>query len=148
MRMWICALIMLSCVGELTSHAQSDGEKEVESKIVALERIARLQAYDTKDLKTLDEIYDDGFVEVDLNGKMFSKAEAMARSQAVHAQQFGVEGIVVKIHGDTAIATGLYRVRGVERGKPFLAQGRFVDTWLFKNGRWVAIASLATPIGN
>ena len=32
--------------------------------------------------------------------------------------------MVEKMHGDTAIVTGLYRMRGVERGKQFLRRGR------------------------
>jgi hypothetical protein len=30
-----------------------------------------------------------------------------------------MEAIRVKLHRDTAIATGLYRMQGVERGQPF-----------------------------
>jgi len=113
-----------------------------------LERIAKLQAYESKDLKTLDGIFDEGFVHVDSDGRLLNKPEMLEYVQAADSLQYIVEAMVVKLHGNTAVVTGLYRMKGVERGKPFARKGRFVDTWLFKNGRWVAIAALLTPGGN
>ena len=136
---------LLVCLALLMASAQADRELNGESKILALERIAKMQAFAARDLKTLDTILDDAFVEVDPEGRTFTKAELLARVQTVDALQYTLDAMVVKLHGDTAIVTGLYRIKGVERGKPLLQRGRFVDTWLKKNGQWVAIAYLMTP---
>ena len=130
------------------SYAQATQDSDAESKIMALERIEKLQAYESKDLKTLDGILDEGFVHVDPEGRLLNKPEMLGYVQAVDSLQYIVEAMVVKLHGNTAVVTGLYRMKGVERGKRFARKGRFVDTWLFKNGRWVAIAALSTPGGN
>jgi hypothetical protein len=137
---------LLACLATPISHAQET--LNAESGLMALERIVKLQAYETKDLKTLDAILDDSFVQVDPEGRLLAKADVLAYVQAVDSLRYIVEAMVVRLHGNTAVVTGLYRMKGVERGKPFARKGRFVDTWLLKNGRWVAIAGLSTPGGN
>ncbi len=61
-------------------------------------------------------------------------------------QQVAPESIAVKVHGDTAIATGVFRATGMEGGKHYTRRERFVDTWVLKNGKWVCVATNATPI--
>jgi ketosteroid isomerase-like protein len=94
-----------------------------------------MQAWQSKNTKTLDAMCDDAFVYVDSGGRLMTKPEALANVQRVESLQFVAEGMTVKLHGDTAIVTGLCRMKGAERGKPFLRRGRFVDTWLHKDGR-------------
>ena len=139
---------LLACLATRMSYAQATQDADAESGLMALERIVKLQAYESKDLKTLDAILDDSFVLVDPEGRLLAKPDVLAYVEAVGSLQYIVEAMVVKLHGNTAVVTGLYRMKGVERGKPFARKGRFVDTWLFKNGRWVAIAALSTPGGN
>jgi hypothetical protein len=141
-------LALVACLGMPMSYAQATADADAESRLMALERIAKLQAYETKDLKTLDAILDESFVQVDPEGRLLAKAEVLAYVQAADSLQYIVEAMIVKLHGNTAVVTGLYRMKGVERGKAFARKGRFVDTWLFKNRRWVAIAGLTTPSGS
>ncbi len=105
------------------------------------------QACQFKDLKALDRVLDDAFVFVDADGRLLTKPEVLADVKASGAMQLISGQLVVHVHGDTAVITGTYQMSGVERGKPFVRRGRFVDTWLYKNGMWVSIASLATPTG-
>jgi|SRR4029077_10141985 len=123
-------------------------EADAESKITALERVAKIQACEAKDLKTLDAMLDDSFAFVDAEGRLRNKAEVLALIQTASPMKFGVDTMVVRLHGDTAIVTGFYLVKRLQPGDPFVRQGRFVDTWLYKNGHWVAIASLLTPMND
>jgi ketosteroid isomerase-like protein len=52
----------------------------------------------------------------------------------------------VHVFGDVAIATGVFREKGVENGKPYVRRNRFVDTWVSSNGSWVCVAASATPL--
>jgi len=63
------------------------------------------------------------------------------------AVQFLTESMVVHLHGNAAIVTGVFEIKGVDRGKPYAQRERFVDTWLYKNGQWVSIAGLVTRVG-
>lgn len=140
-------VLLLACLGAPVGRAQGD-DPNAESKVFALERIAKLQACETRDLKTLDTMLDDAFAYVNSQGRLLTKSEALASVQTVDWLQFVTEAMGVRMHGDTAIVTGLYRMKGGERGKQFSRRGRFVDTWLLKAGRWVAIASLSTQREN
>ena len=53
---------------------------------------------------------------------------------------------MVRVHGDTAVVTGLFQVIGVEDGKTFVRRGRFLDTWLVKDGTWLLTASISIPV--
>jgi hypothetical protein len=44
------------------------------------------------------------------------------------------------VYADTAVGTGVYRVKGVDQGKPYQLRGRFTETWIHQNGTWVFVA--------
>jgi ketosteroid isomerase-like protein len=142
---WMLALI---CIGSAMAAAQAADDADVASKLIALERVGKMQAWHSKDVTALGAMLDDAFVYVDPQGKVLTKAEMLMQIETTDGPQFTAEAMTVKLHGKTAIVTGLYRMTGVEHGKPFVRRGRFVDTWLDKNGQWIAIASLLTPAGN
>jgi ketosteroid isomerase-like protein len=105
----------------------------------------KCQAYRAKDLGTLDRMLDAHFVAVGQNGDANSKTNVLVTLREADSLRLTTEQIIVRLHGDTAIATGLYKLHGVRRGKSFEEHGRFVDTWLGKDGQWMLLASLATP---
>lgn len=143
--MWV---MVLACFGSTAGSAQEGHDSDIASKLMALERVGKMQAWQNKDVQTLSAVFDDAFVYVDPEGRELSKPELLAHIQRADLLQLIAEAMRVELHGDTAIVTGLYRMKGTERGKPFLRHGRFIDTWLYKKGQWVAIASLLTPDGN
>lgn len=104
-------------------------------------------AYVSKDPKALERILDDAFVNVDSDGILQTKAEVLAEVRASTVLQFLTESMVVHLHGNTAIVTGIFLIKGMEHGKPYAQRERFVDTWLCKDGQWVSIAGLVTRIG-
>lgn len=142
---WIAAL---PCFAAAAAGAQAAYDSALASKLIALERVSKMQAWQNKDVKTLNTIFDDAFVLVNPEGRELSKPEVIEYIQGSSSLQFIAEAMTVQLHGGTAIVTGLYRMKGADRGKPLALRGRFVDTWLYKNGQWVAIASLLTPAGN
>ena len=139
--------VLLAWVGTATGYAQKTPDSDVGTKIMALENLWS-QASAIKDLKSLGSILDDALLYVDPDGRVMTKAELLVDVRTSPAVQFLTESMAVHVHGDTAIITGTYRLKGLKRGKPFVRRGRFVDTWRYKDGLWLAIASLATPVGN
>jgi ketosteroid isomerase-like protein len=120
-------------------------DSEVVSRIVALENLWT-RAAKAKDLKVLEIILDAAFVCVDSDGRFRTKADVMKAVTLQHGRL--LDAMVVRVFGDTAVVTGTYQIEGAEQGKLFSRRDRFVDTWRRKNGVWVSIASLATPIGS
>jgi ketosteroid isomerase-like protein len=148
MRMRALTLVVLMvCAATWSGYAQGTSDSDATAKIIAMEHMWS-QAYVLKDPKALERILDDTFVNVESDGKLLTKAEVMAEVRASTILQVLTESMVVNLHGDTAIVTGIFLMKGVERGKPFAQRERFMDTWLYKNGQWVTIAGLVTPIGS
>lgn len=143
-------LMGVMCAVALLCLAQDDSESATKSKIVALEQ-AWNQAYKSADSKALDSILDNAIVLVNDDGSVQSKADFLASVKTptpsgAQEQQVSPESLSVRVFGETAIATGVMRVKGIEAGKAYSRRERFVDTWIHRNGRWVCVATDATPV--
>jgi len=66
--------------------------------------------------------------------------------QMATSLQYLTKEMTVRLHGNTAVVTGTYRLNGILAGRRIEQRGRFVDTWIRKDNQWVAIASLSTPL--
>jgi ketosteroid isomerase-like protein len=139
--------VLLTLAGTSTGYAQKTPDSDVGTKIVALENLWS-RAAASKDLKSLSAILDDALLYVDPDGRVMTKAEVLADVRTSPALHFIIESTTVHVHGDTAVITGTYRLQGLVPGEPFERRGRFLDTWRYKDGLWLAVASLATPLGN
>jgi ketosteroid isomerase-like protein len=137
----------LLCATVPLGPAQDAADTAIQSKIIALEK-AWNQAYKGGDTKALDEILDQAIVLVNDDGSVQTKAEFLASVHATNSQeqQVAPESMHVRVFGDVAIASGVMRVKGVEGGKSYMRREQFVDTWLYKSGKWVCIATDATPV--
>jgi ketosteroid isomerase-like protein len=145
MRMRTLTLVVMVCAATLPGFAQGRSDSDATAKIIAMEHMWS-QAYVLRDPKALERILDDTFVNVESDGKLLTKAEVMAEVRTSTILQVLTESMVVNLHGDTAIVSGIFLMKGVEHGKPFAQRERFVDTWLYKNGQWVTIAGLVMPV--
>jgi ketosteroid isomerase-like protein len=144
-------LLLLICATVPAVSAQDDSESATKTKIAALEGLWN-QAYKAGDVKALDQILDNSVVLVNDDGSVQTKADFLAsvKQSSAHStaqqQQVAPESTTVHVFGNTAIATGVMRVKGMEGGKSYTRRERFIDTWIYKGGRWVCIATDATPI--
>jgi ketosteroid isomerase-like protein len=132
----------------LAAPAFAQNNASAESKIVALEK-AWNQAYKFRDKKALGEILHNAIILVNDDGSLFPRSAFLSsvdEAKSSDEQQAEPASISVHIFGDVAIATGIFREKGVENGKPYVRRNRFVDTWVPKGESWVCIAASATPV--
>jgi ketosteroid isomerase-like protein len=142
---WAVFLTILAAATALV--AQNDSEAATRTKVIALEK-AWNQAYKLGDTKALGTLLDDSLVLVEDDGSVKTKAQFLASVKAADAneEQVAPESMTVHVHGQTAIAVGVFAAKGSRGGKPYVRHERFVDTWILKNGNWVCVATNATPI--
>jgi ketosteroid isomerase-like protein len=144
-------LTVFFCLSAWNLPAQDTSDSATQSKITALEG-AWNQAYKSGDAKALDVLLDNAIVLVNDDGSTMTKTEFLASVKSAkpqagsQEQQVAPESMKVHIFGGTAIATGIFRAKGVERGKSYVRRERFIDTWIYQGGRWVCVATDATPI--
>jgi ketosteroid isomerase-like protein len=128
--------------------AQEGSNSATVSKIVAMEK-AWNQAFKLRDTRAIDVLLDDGVVLVNDDGSLQSKSAFLGwvrESKPSDDEQVTPESISVHVMGNVAIATGIFRAKGVENGKPYMRRNRFVDTWVSRNETWVCVSASATPI--
>lgn len=116
-------------------------------RVLALET-AWGHAIELKDTKALDQMLGSGFVAVEIDGTVSNKAEFLAsiRDPGYQPSQAVNEQINVQVYGGAAVVNGIFRVKGVEKGKPYVHRERFIDTWIKKDQSWQCVASSATLI--
>jgi ketosteroid isomerase-like protein len=142
MKAFVSVLLLLATVPLSFPQAKPDAGQ---SKILALEN-AWNQAEEHKDVKALETLLHPDLVYVDYDGSIMTKDEFIASVGApeLHPEQIVNESMTAHVFGDSAVITGIYREKGVKRGKPYSRRGRFTDTWVYEDGLWVCVASQST----
>ena len=140
------AAVLLIAGVTLSVRGQSGANDEA-GRIQALE-LAWNHALEGKDSKALDMLLGNTMVSVDIDGSVMNKSEFLASIKAPDYQpsQAVIEQSSVQMYGDAAVVVGVFRVKGMEKGKPYVHRERFVDTWIKTNGTWQCVATTGTLI--
>lgn len=141
----LAAVLLIASVA-LSVRGQNRANDEA-GRIQALE-LAWNHALEIKDAKALDMLLGNNMVSVDIDGSITSKSEFLASIKAPDYQpsQAVTEQSNVQMYGDAAVVVGVFRVKGMEKGKPYTHRERFVDTWIKTNGTWQCVATTGTLI--
>jgi ketosteroid isomerase-like protein len=123
------------------------GMSSEEGQVLALET-AWNHAIEVKDTKALDMLLADTMVALDSDGTFSNKKEYLAGIKAPDFQpsQAINETNKVQMYGDSAVAVGIFRIKGIEKGKPYVHRERTIDTWAKMNGTWKCVAAVASKI--
>jgi len=138
-------LVVFVAVAVYSARAQNTGDDG--GRIQALE-LAWNHALEGKDTKALDMLLANTMVSVDIDGSVMTKSEFLASIKAPDYQpsQAVTEQSSVQMYGDAAVVVGVFRVKGIEKGRPYVHRERFVDTWIKINGTWQCVATTAALI--
>jgi ketosteroid isomerase-like protein len=139
-------LLVMCCTALLVAQDSSKRAGE-EGHLLALES-AWNHAEQSKDAAALNQLLSDSLVYVDYDGALMNKQEFLESTMhnSIQQEQINNDGMTVHVYGNAAVVTGLYRDKGMEKGKAFLRRGRFTDTWVNQNGAWQCVASQSTLI--
>jgi ketosteroid isomerase-like protein len=112
------------------------------TKIIAMEQLWN-RAELSNDANAVALLLSDDFVMTVAEGTLYNKAQTVA---SVADKSYSPEvlqslGMVVHSYGNTAVVTGAFYEKGVDKGKPWERRGRFTDTWMNLGGRWQCVAS-------
>jgi len=146
MKKTFAILAALFVVAAISASGQSNTSDEG-GRVLALET-AWGHAIEAKDTKALDMLLASTFVGVEIDGSMSNKSEFLAGIKAPDYQpsQAVNEEVNVQVYGNAAVVVGIFRVKGMEKGKPYVHRERFTDTWIKQNQTWQCVASQATLI--
>jgi ketosteroid isomerase-like protein len=140
-----CALALVVLATPTWSQAQKNAGTE---KTVADLEQQWLKSQRTNNTALVEPLLADGFTNTSSDGKVTSRAEAIAEAKATKYTSVDYLGMKVMVFGDAAIAIGNFQGKGTDAsGKPLDANERFTDTWVkMPNGKWQCVASHQSPI--
>ncbi len=119
----------------LAQDSEAANVRAMELKIGDLYRHHQIEAF--------APMLDDDFVITFEDGSVYSKTGYLAYSASASTRVEVVEipEMRIHMHGDTAIVTGVYHERGVEKQAPYDYRDRFTDVWMKKSGKWRLVAA-------
>jgi ketosteroid isomerase-like protein len=125
----------------LAASARAGNAGDDRQAIVKLEHdwLAALQQHDRT---TLQRILADDFTDITVSGVSRDKAAALAGSSVPAGTTQAVQDLHIRVHGDTAIATGLNVVHSTTQG--WTAEVAFTDVFVRNRGQWQALSAQET----
>jgi ketosteroid isomerase-like protein len=135
----LLSLLLLSFPAFPQNPAPTEGD---ESQIIAFENLWN-QMQIAHDANAMEQMLDPDFVLTDYDGSTLTKGQFLA-SIRDKSNQLTVEvsqDMKLHRHGDTVIVIGATHEKGTLKGKPYEHHGRFTDTWIKHDYRWLCIAS-------
>jgi len=135
---------LLSGVLMLSGLAPKAGTAE-EAVIAGENQITKSQQTNNVELQA--PLLADKYVATDEDGTVLIGKEAnLADAKLTTFSSMELTDLKVTVFGDTAIATGTFADKGTYKGKAFNHRGRFTDTWVKMNGKWLCVASHSSLI--
>ena len=137
------ALCLFWLAGSLAAAQNpTESTRRDESLLIALEN-AWNQAQLHHDSKALDELLADTFISTDNDGTFTTKPQFLADNNDLSYAPSVMANTDEKVfmYGNAAVVAGIYHAKGLSKGKPFDHRGRFTDTWVYMNGKWVCVAT-------
>lgn len=147
-RVFLVLVFSMFISAALVPACAQDDNVTVTARITAMEK-AWNQAFKLRDATALNELLAEGVVLVNDDGSLETKSEflkGIREAKASDEQQVTPESIDVHVFGNVAVATGIFRLKGIENGKAFSRKDRFADTWLRKGDSWVCVSASASPV--
>ena len=134
----VCLLVLAS------ARAQNSGSdmSAQQNKLIVLERLWN-DAQVHRDSRALEALVADRFVNTEYDGEVSDRDKFLADIKDPEFQPtlMNIRDVKVNLYRETAVVTGIYQAKGTYSGKAYEHVGRFTDTWIFENGKWLCVAS-------
>ena len=135
----LAALLLTMCTfGQNSNGTSSAGA----ASLLALERMWS-QAQISRDVPAIGSMIGDRFINTEYDGEVSDRAKFLEEfaDPKFQPSMMNVENVRVDMYATTAVVTGAYHAKGTNGGKPYEHFGRFTDTWVLQDGKWLCVAS-------
>lgn len=141
----VIAAAVLVC--PVDASAQRGSAKSDQELLVELERSWN-DAFERKDLDFISNVLADEFVATYEDGSRGDKASELSLTAAFNQRVDSSvqEDISVKVYGDTAVVFFTLRLVGPKQGVPVTVLLRYVDVFVWRDGRWQCVSSQSTKV--
>jgi hypothetical protein len=135
---WILLIVLLIAL-PASSANEADADR---GKLIALEN-AWNQAQLHKDVPAVEQLLAATFIYTDYDGLVLDKKKFLndLKDPAYRATLIINDDQQVFPYHNAAVVVGTYHSKGTYKGKAFEHRGRFTDTWMYQDGKWMCVAS-------
>jgi ketosteroid isomerase-like protein len=118
-----------------------------EDDVLRAERELAL-CYQNSDAACIEQGVMEDYILINSRGKISTRADDLAEAKKGDPKYEIFENLDMKarLHGDSAVVTGVTHTKGISGGQPFDAEFRFTDTFVKDHGRWRLWAGQAMKI--
>ncbi len=118
-------------------------EEEADAAQVRALDFKLTEAYKQRQFDMLASLLDDEFVITFEDGSVYGKTGyiSFSATSTIKVDLAEMTEVKVRVHGTTAILTGVYHEKGKDKSGPYDYRDRFTDVWLKSGGKWHLIAS-------
>ena len=111
-------------------------------QLVALEFMWN-EAQVSRDVPAIASMIGDKFTNTEFDGEVSDRGKFLADfgDPKFEPRFMNIEEMKVDMYANAAVVTGTYHTKGTYGGKPYDHIGRFTDTWILQNGKWLCVAS-------
>ena len=141
---WRSTLVCLLLCSSAVSAQQVKSDQET---LIELER-AWDQAFHDNNVKFVESILADEFIATYENGTRADKKKELEEvatfNQQIDARS--MDDFTVRIFRDTAVVWFTLRLIGPMQGRPVELTYRYMDVWVYRDGRWLCVGSQSTRV--
>lgn len=139
---WIISMGLL--LGSLVAAPQ----KSADDAVTAIKNLEEkwTEAARKNDPTAVAAMLADSFVSTSVESQVRAKTAYLASMKDRKYDSAKSEDMKVSVYGDAAVATGIWRAKGSEKGKPFDEAERWTDTWIKTGGQWKCVASHSSAL--
>jgi ketosteroid isomerase-like protein len=140
----LCVIVLTAAVTPVT-HAQD--VKSDQQILIELEQ-AWDAAFHRQDAKFIETLLADEFIATYGDGSRGDRAKELSLASDTRQQvdSSRLDEFIVKTFGNTAVVWFTQILVGPVNGKPTEVRYRYVDVWVNRGGRWLAVASQSTRL--
>jgi len=143
-------LRVLGVVAALLAVSAAASAQDVKSDQQVLIELEQLwdAAFHRGDAKYIETLLADEFIATYGDGSRGDKAKelSLASDNRQQVDSSRLDEFIVKTFGNTAIVWFTQFLVGPVNGKPTEVRYRYVDVWVNRGGRWLAVASQSTRL--
>ena len=139
MRLNRLLIIATLCLATVSAWGQESSEA---ANVRALE-IKIAEYYKAHQVDAFAPLLDEDFVITFEDGSIYGKTGYLSysASSSTHVDLVELPEMKIRVHGDTAIVTGIYHEKGVDAQRTYDYRDRFTDVWMKKAGKWRLVAA-------
>ena len=133
-----CCLLLATCALAQTVQNAS----YTQANLLALERMWN-EAQVNRDSAAIASMIGDKFINTEFDGEVSNRGKFLSdfSDPKFKPSLMSIQNVQVEMYVSAAVVTGDYHTKGMYGSKPYEHFGRFTDTWVYQEGKWLCVAS-------